>query len=113
MIRLTGQKKPIYVGSSVGNLYKTILRHFQQWSSTDRYDRGTFDRKRAWVRVLLCPPSQARKLEMALILKHQPAGNPIKYKQMELDLADKVLLKAAEAAEWTPFDDFDISAFNE
>lgn len=108
MIRYTGQNRPIYIGSSTGNLYKTILRHFQTWESADRYDRGTFDRRRAWVRVLLCPPAQARRLEMALILKHQPSGNPIKYQQLELSLKDRELIKQAESAPididpfWTP-----------
>lgn len=74
--------KLVYVGHSTSDLYKTITRHFQSWD--DKQYRTTYARRmsrhRYTVRVvILQSPEKIENLERALILKHQPRDNQIKY----------------------------------
>lgn len=80
-IRRKGQKKIQYIGSSNGNLKKTIYRHFQQWTSKgeQRYERTVYNKQGYEIKVLICPYEQAINIEKKLIVKLQPSGNPIKY----------------------------------
>lgn len=72
---------PVYVGYSGTDVYKTMYRHFQQW--TDRRQvRITYVKndERIKVRVIYCnTPQQATRLEYGLILKLQPKDNPRQY----------------------------------
>ena len=81
-----GEKKPIYIGKSEGNLYKTILRHFQVWN--DGYatrtgdkvrDRTVYEKKGYLVRVIETTARRAVSLEKSLIVRYKPKDNPIKY----------------------------------
>ena len=75
----------VYVGYSETQLYKTMYRHFESWNDKTQ-TRAVFPRKGYKIRVVLCTPKQAIKLEKALILKHKPKGNPDK-------LTDYILTK--------------------
>lgn len=72
IIRYNG--KVVYVGMSKSDVYKTMIRHFQEWN--DKQKRVTYPQKPEYrARVILCTPLQAVKLETALILKHRPRDN--------------------------------------
>ena len=82
-IRSIRTKEIVYVGSSAGNLYKTIYRHFQEWNDRSReknFDRTTYS-KTAYEIALIITASgpQALRIEKYFIRKLQPKGNPIKY----------------------------------
>jgi len=73
--------KIVYIGYSKSNLYKTIYRHFQSWiDPTQR--RVTYQdqlkNNNFLVRVILCTPLQAQRLERYLILKYLPQDNELK-----------------------------------
>jgi excinuclease UvrABC nuclease subunit len=70
-----------YIGFSASNLYKTILRHFQAWPDRTQI-RVTFNKTDYVVRVVLCSPAKAEKLEKALIERYSPTDNPRAYKSM-------------------------------
>jgi excinuclease UvrABC nuclease subunit len=89
----------VYVGRSAANLYKTLYRHFEHWSHRSQ-EVTTYkgSRKSYTVRVILCTPRQAARLEMYLIKKIQPRDNEAKYKAYQLDFSDISTGKAYEAA---------------
>lgn len=100
-IKRIGTKKPVYVGSSVSNLKKTIYRHFQTWSSDreQRYERTVYPKKGYLIKVLYMPPAQALELEKYFIKKIQPKDNPIKYNQLTIhEPRIKQIIKKVEAA---------------
>jgi excinuclease UvrABC nuclease subunit len=84
--------KVVYVGFSGLNLYKTLYRHFEEWTHKtqkvvtykERMKRG----KRYTVRVTLCSPRDAYRLEAALIKRHKPRDNEQDYRQYKLTLSD-------------------------
>ena len=76
-----------YIGSSnAGRLYRTMIRHFQEWDRRHGYDRHhpynrseeapgvTFDRERVEVAVVLCAPADARALEADIMRHLRPRG---------------------------------------
>lgn len=73
----------VYIGYSGSNLYKTAHRHFQAWKDKTQA-RVTYninpktDLEEFKIRIILCSPGRAAKLEKALIVKHQPIDNPDK-----------------------------------
>lgn len=84
--------KLVYVGYSGTNLYRTMYRHFESWTHRSQEVITYADkmsRKRYTVRVILCTPAQAARLERALIIKHEPRDNQNKYRNYQLDLRDK------------------------
>jgi len=101
LIHKKGDVKPVYVGMSGNNLYKTILRHFQSWE--DKQTRVTYPKQGYLVRVVTCTPLQAAKLERALIVKHKPKDNPNKYDNYMLDLSDKKAIEVYEDKDIVPF----------
>lgn len=87
-----------YVGHGKKDAYKSLYRHFQTWNDRTR-DRSTFDRDTHTVRVIYTrTAAQAERLERALILKHQPYGNPDKLKGYKLTPALEAIADAAEVA---------------
>jgi excinuclease UvrABC nuclease subunit len=84
--------KLVYIGMSGSNLYRTPYRHFEAWShpyqEVTSYQSRLKTRKYT-VRVVLCTPAQAARLERALIIKHQPRDNDLKYKGYQLTIFDK------------------------
>lgn len=77
----------VYVGYSSTDVYKTMYRHFQQW--TDRQQiRITYqpNDQRIKVRVIYTNTAkQAARLEYGLILKLQPTDNPQQYLPAKYD----------------------------
>ena len=72
----------VYIGMSGKNIYRTLYRHFQAWSHS--YQRVvTYQSQLKFndysVRLILCTPSQAARLEKYLIIKNQPRDNAEKY----------------------------------
>lgn len=71
--------KLVYIGHSRYNLYKTILRHFQEWKDQAQPTRVTYVRKKLRnkysVKVYLTTAADAPILEEKLILKHRPRDN--------------------------------------
>jgi excinuclease UvrABC nuclease subunit len=101
LIHKKGDVKPVYIGMSGSNLYKTILRHFQSWE--DKQTRVVYPKQGYLVRVVTCTPLQAAKLERALIVRHKPKDNPNKYENYTLDLTDKKAIQVYEEKEVAPF----------
>lgn len=74
--------KLVYIGSSKSDVYKTMYRHFQAWNDPTQV-RVTFqkqlNRRKFLCRVVLATPRQSERLERALIVKHKPQYNTLKY----------------------------------
>lgn len=91
--------KLVYIGHSQTNLYKTLYRHFQEWnhkwqeviSYASRRKRNKYT-----VRIIFCTPAQAVRLERALVMKHQPRDNSIKYNNYEIDFRDSKVIETYE-----------------
>lgn len=65
----------VYVGHSKSNLYRTILRHFQDWSSSDQY-RASYDPfDKHEIKILYSKKKDAEKIECHYQTKHQPKDN--------------------------------------
>jgi hypothetical protein len=90
-----------YVGSSAaGRLYRTLIRHFEEWGRDKEFwakthNRAeeapgeTFDRNHAQVAVVLCAPSAARALE-AELMRRLRAKDEIRNQQAPQGHADEV-----------------------
>lgn len=102
-----GNAAPVlrYVGFGSRDVYKALYRHFQVWNDRqaeagDRGPRTVYKvRKGVKVRVIYCnTPAQARELEKALILKHQPPDNPDKLELYELtEAGEEMALQGMQA----------------
>ncbi|MCU0694616.1 MAG: hypothetical protein MUF54_24820 [Polyangiaceae bacterium] len=87
VIRMAKSGAVLYVGlSDSGRLYRTMVRHFEEWSRdkdfwAQSHNRShgapgeTFDRTVVEVAVRLCAPSAARAAEADLIRKLKPRYN--------------------------------------
>jgi predicted GIY-YIG superfamily endonuclease len=111
IIRSKRTKKPVYIGYSGTNLYKTITRHFQSWDDPTQV-RTVYENKGAYqIRIVITrTPARAEALERALIVKFKPRDNPNKLEmyQSEKDLnkAEKKELKSyLDGDQLTPVDD--------
>ena len=97
--------KLVYIGYSAVNLYKTMYRHFQRWNHRSQevvsYE-SRMSRNKYTVRVVLCTPIQAARLERALIKKHKPRDNENKYDQYKITAIDENAVKSYESAEVWP-----------
>ena len=71
----------IYVGSSETNLYRTLYRHFQTWNDR-RQERYTYSQNKYEVKVVLCPPKMALRLEARYIKALQPRDNKDKLEKL-------------------------------
>lgn len=91
--------KIVYIGFSRTNLYRTMYRHFQKWNHAGQ-DVVTYHSKltrHAYTcRVVLCTPTQAQRLERALILKYNPRDNREKYKYYKQGPADTKIVQQYE-----------------
>lgn len=89
-----GGRKPIYIGRSGVNLYKTITRHFQSWADKTQA-RVTYPQGAGYqIRIVYTSPQRAEKLERALILTKRPKDNPNKLEMFEATESEK------KAATW-------------
>lgn len=96
----------VYVGMSLSNLYRTMYRHFEQWNH-DGQSVVTYANKMKkndyTVRIALCSPAQAGRLEKALIKKHRPRDNENKYKSYELQFQDERIFTDYQNNDIVPF----------
>jgi len=107
MIKSERSGKVVYIGMSKSSLYKALYRHFQQWNDRTQY-RATFSKTGYTIRIILCTPTQAEKLERALIAKHKPESNAQQFEResiLEKILNEKIdFIKTSEiTTEEAPF----------
>jgi hypothetical protein len=99
--------KPVYVGYSQNDLYKTMYRHFQNWNHTGQEVvtyLSLMDTNKYTVRVIYCTPKQAISLEKQLIIKYQPRDCENKYQGYKPDRYDKeVILNYAKTGKSSNF----------
>ena len=69
--------KILYVGYSGTQLYKTIYRHFQVWTS--KQYRVRFNKSGYKVKVIFCSPIKAQQLEKHLIQQYKTLLNKNQY----------------------------------
>jgi len=101
--------KLVYVGMSKTNLYKTLYRHFETWSSKHQVVTTYVNKLHRFnytVRVIMTTPPQAIRLERALIKKYNPRDNSEKYKAYELDFYDRQTVKTFRKTEVETKDPF-------
>ena len=102
-IKPTGKSKPVYVGHSRSDLYKTILRHFQSWNDKTQI-RIVYPKYGYVVRVVLTSPKRAENLERAYIIKHKPKDNPNKLELFtKLTTGEENALSEYESKDVAPF----------
>jgi hypothetical protein len=87
VIRDAESREIVYVGSSAGQLYATLTRHFQAWRRWKGFWRGqyaeghdpglTYERDSVDVAVRLTSPSKSLDEEMRLIARLKPRDNVI------------------------------------
>jgi excinuclease UvrABC nuclease subunit len=94
-----------YVGYSASDIYKTMYRHFQSWPDPKQVRVVYKNLKGVKVRVIYCTPSQAAKLERAIIIRHEPKDNPQKLLNFKMDAGETAVLKSYYTADATPVDD--------
>lgn len=74
--------KPVYVGSSISNLYRTITRHFQKWRANQKvisFKNMNYDLTKFYLTYTITKPDEAFNKEKIEIKKLQPKFNTIKY----------------------------------
>ena len=74
-----------------------MYRHFQSWRHKTQdvvSYKGTG--KEYTVRVVYCTPKQATALEKALIKKHRPRDNEMKYRINELPIVEQNYIETVE-----------------
>ena len=80
----------VYVGFSGKNLYRTLHRHFENWThqlqEVVTY-KSKMQRNKYSVRVIYCTAKQAAALEKKLILKYHPRDNSQLYEAYITDVA--------------------------
>jgi hypothetical protein len=87
VIRERENHEIVYVGSSAGQLYATLTRHFQTWRRWKGFWRGqygeghdpglTYERDSVEVAIRLTSPSKSLDEEMRLIARLKPRDNQI------------------------------------
>lgn len=85
----------VYIGMSARNLYKTLYRHFETWDHPSQVVvtyKSRLKKHKYTVRVVLCTPGQAARLERLLILKYNPRDNDLKYKGYQLTAFDERMI---------------------
>lgn len=94
------QGQLVYIGHSKRNLYKTALRHFQQWDDPEQIRISYAGKPRNWytIRFVSTTPAKAEKLERVLVIKHQPRDNAIKYDSYTTTPADDAIRRQYEEA---------------
>jgi len=94
-----------YVGHSKSSIYKTLYRHFQDWSESDQY-RATYPKKGYEIALIPTRKDRVKKLEKFLTVKIRPKDAEVKYQsykpQQETKKNIKRDLKGAEAEDILP-----------
>ncbi len=93
----------VYIGASKTNLYKALLRHFQKWNDPTQVRTLYPQRPEYKVSIVQTTPTQAMRLEKALIKRMKPKDNPQKYQQFTLtkeqERANKIFLDTLNSGE--------------
>lgn len=90
-----------YIGHSTTNLYKTLIRHFQNWDDPTQ-QRVTYPQTPEYkVSIIYTTETQAPRLERWMIKRYKPIDNPDKYEQSKLNFAE---VRAGETFLDTPTD---------
>jgi hypothetical protein len=79
-------KDIVYIGHSRTDVYKTMYRHFQEWTHREQ-EVTTYagqDLDKYTVRVIYCTAKQAEAAEKYLIKRHKPRDNKYKYESIIL-----------------------------
>jgi excinuclease UvrABC nuclease subunit len=89
----------VYVGFSGYNIYKTMYRHFQSWRHKTQEVvsyKSRMSYKEYSVRVVYCTAKQAAALEKALIKKHKPRDNEMKYQINEMPIVEQHYIETVQ-----------------
>jgi excinuclease UvrABC nuclease subunit len=90
-----------YIGHSSSNIYKTLLRHFQNWDDPKQI-RVTYPQTPLYkVTIIFTTEQQAPRLERWMIKRYKPIDNPEKYEQIKLNYGE---IRAGETFLDTPTD---------
>lgn len=92
LIKNKNSGEVVYVGYSGTNLYRTLYRHFQEWNDREQR-RRVYPKNSYKVRIIVCTPAQAERLEKYFINKIKPKDNNFQY---EAQFDKKENEKAAE-----------------
>lgn len=98
--------KLVYIGKSEKDLYRTLYRHFQKWNHPFQEVvtyRGR-DLSLFRVRVILCSPKRATRLETHFLLEHNPPDNIEKIAALSADQSTAADRQAVNAAKIEPVD---------
>lgn len=89
----------VYIGYSGVNLYKTITRHFQDWSAS-KQKRAVYKPmdESLSIRVIVTTPTRAEKLERLLIIKYKPRDCTFKYNSYVPKKSDDLMMEDWERA---------------
>ncbi len=84
----------VYVGKSHSNIYKTAMRHFQQWNDPFQ-DRITYAEKinsnRYTIRIIEANKSRIDLIESGLIEKYNPRDNKDKQLSFQDEYSEKIM----------------------
>jgi hypothetical protein len=106
-----GLKTVVYVGKSTTNLYRTIMRHFQEWNDRRQPERISYQddltEKVYYVQIILCKPNDIPLYEGALIAHFRTRDNKeeeaISEKQMHTMVEKYRMMKTIDDADFVPF----------
>ena len=82
--------KITYVGMSGNNLYRTLYRHFEAWTHSQKVltYQSRLKEYNYTVRIIFCTRNQAFRLEKYLIKKYRPRDNDEMYLDYEFKYED-------------------------
>lgn len=101
--------RPLYVGFSGTDLYKTMYRHFQSWNDPHQV-RVTYNPQDRDIKTRVIytnTAKQAADLERAIIIKHEPRDNPQKLLNYTTTPAEEKIYTTFEIVPTTPVHEFE------
>jgi hypothetical protein len=106
-----GKRNIVYVGKSTTNLYRTIMRHFQEWNDRQQPGRISYQEylgeNEYYVQIILCSPHDINLYEGALIAHFKTRDNkeeePITENEIVKMVQKYQRLKQVEAEDYVPF----------
>jgi len=79
IIKREGGTRPLYIGYSESNLYKTFYRHFQHWREPN-HQHATYKARNGYqCRVIVPPHRYVHDLEKLLVAELEPRDNHLRY----------------------------------
>jgi excinuclease UvrABC nuclease subunit len=87
-IRSRSSGEVLYVGEShSGSLYRTVVRHFEQWDGPTA--GATYSRDHVELALLITPAGEAREIQYQFIEQLEPRDNVIGNEDDDEDLDDE------------------------